>query len=170
MFRITRFILILFISVSSSVFALPEDSQAKLYIVADSSSYNDKTGVSVFIGHIKIDQGTTHLTADRLVTKNDSKHRIAEAIAYGLEQPATFKITTKTGDPEIQAQAKIIKFYPLNANVILEQEVFIKQGENSFEGQIILYNRNEQTVIIPSSKSGHAELVYNPDKNDSSFH
>lgn len=147
-----------------NTYALPTDKQQKVHIVADSTNYNYKTGVNVFEGHVKVDQGTTHITAQKLVTKNNSQHKIQEAIAYGLDGLAHYWTLAKIGEPNIHAKAKIIKFYPQQSNVTLERNVIVTQGENHFHGEIILYNREDQTITVPASPSGRAVLVYNPDK------
>ena len=144
-------------------FALSGDNTEKIYIVADSTLYNYKTGTNTFEGNVKVDQGTTHITADRLITKNNSQHKIQEAIAYGIQQPAHYWTLPKLNDPEMHAHAMIIKFYPIASNVTLEQKVTITQGENSFQGELILYNMQDQTITVPASKEGRAVLVYNPD-------
>ena len=147
-----------------SIYALPEDKQQKVYIVSDASIYNYRTGISVFEGHVRIDQGSTHITADRLITKNNDQHKMQEAIAYGFTTLAHYWTLQKPDAPEIHAYAKIIKFYPLNSNVTLEENVLVRQGENVFRGQLIHYNKNDQTIIVPPSKDGGAVLVYHPDK------
>lgn len=149
---------------SASSFALPDDVKEKVHIVGDTWTYNYKTGTSQFDGNVKVDQGTTHVTADRLITKSNSKHEIQEAIAYGLQDLAHYWTIPKIGDLEIHAKAKIIKFYPITSNVTLEQDVIVTQGENSFQGQLIHYNMNDQTIAVPASKNGRAVLVYNPDE------
>ena len=157
------FVLFLMFHVTNS-FALSSDLKEKMYVTADSTLYNYKTGVTSFEGHVKINQGTTHITADRVTTKTNLKHQIQEAIAYGIQQPAHYWALLKTGNPEVQASANIIKFFPLATNVTLEKNVRIMQGENSFEGQLIIYNRHEQTITVPAYKNSRAVLVYNPDK------
>lgn len=150
--------------ISNQAFALAEDNKQKVFIVADSSIYNYKTGVNIFIGNVKVDQGTTHITADRLITKNNEYHQIKEAIAYGLKNLAHYSTLAKIGDPIIHARAKIITFYPLESNAKLEQHVIVNQGENNFRGELIFYNGTEQTITVPSAKNARAILVYNPDK------
>lgn len=144
-------------------FALPEDSREKIYIVADTTEYNYKTGTTIYTGNVKVDQGTTHITADKLKTKTSAQHTIQEAIAFGEDHTAHYWTVPKKGDAEIHANAKIIKFYPVDSNIILEKEVVVTQGENSFHGERILYNRNDQTVLVPASDKGRAVIVYNPD-------
>ena len=152
------------ISYSLSSFALDSDSKKKVNIEANSVIYNYKTGVDTYEGQVKVNQGTTHITADRLVTKSNSHHIIQEATAYGEETLAHYWTLPKIGEPEIHARAKIIKFYPIESNVTLEQDVHVAQGENSFQGELIHYNSNDQTITVPASKNGRAVIVYNPDK------
>lgn len=144
-------------------FALQEDNQQKIHIAADFTTYHYKTGLTIYEGNVKVDQGTTHLTADKLTTKTDLQHKINEAIAYGVQNQAHYWTLPKLGDSEIHAKANTIKFYPKESNVIFEQNVVLTQGENSFQGQLILYNRNDQTIFVPAANKGRAIVVYNPD-------
>lgn len=148
----------------ANAYALPEDRRAKLHITADTSIYNYKSGENYFEGHVMVDQGTTHVTADRLTTKSDTGHRIQEAVAYGVGDLAHFWTTPKNGEAVINAKAKVIKFYPLTSNTTLQGDVEVMQGQNNFHGQLIHYNMNDQTIIVPETKSGRAVLVYNPDQ------
>ncbi|EKD69830.1 MAG: hypothetical protein ACD_46C00720G0001, partial [uncultured bacterium] len=155
------------ILLSSSIYALSEDSQEKVNVIADSSIYNYKTGINIFEGNVKVDQGTTHITADKLITKTNKEHKLQEAIAYGFNTPAHYWTTPRAGDPIVNASAMIIKYYPIDANIVLEQNVVVAQAENNFQGQLILYNMNTQTITVPASNVGRAVVVYNPDENKS---
>lgn len=148
---------------SISAHGLAEDMKAPLHIKADTTILNYKKGTKYFEGHVMIDQGTTHVTADRLTTKENDKHQIEEAIAYGITDLAHFSTLPKTGDELVNAHAKIIKFYPITQNATLVGDVIVMQGENNFHGQLIHYNMNEQTIIVPETKNGRAVIVYNPD-------
>jgi len=143
--------------------ALPTDSAERMHIVADSTLFNYKTGLNIYEGHVKIDQGETHLTADRVTTQNDSRHKMEEAIAYGdAEKPAHYSTIPKAGDPPFHADAKIIRFYPPKSIVILEGDVSVKQNNNSFHGPLIVYNIKDQTVSTPATKQGQATIVIEP--------
>lgn len=161
--RIFVTVLILFLNYPVISFALPEDDKEKVYIVSDRSNYNYKTGINVFEGNVKVDQGTTHLTADKLITKSNDQHKIKEAIAYGIEKPAHYWTLPKVDDPELHTYALIIKYYPMDSNVIFEKNAVATQGENSFQGQLILYNMKDEIITVPASNNGRAVLVYNPD-------
>lgn len=144
--------------------ALPEDRREAIHITADSSKYNYKTGINEFIGNVKADQGSTHLTADRLVTKSNRQHKIQEIIAYGNTQRAHYWTKPKITDPEMHAKANVIKYYPQLSNITLEQVVWVKQGENSFQGDLIHYNSIDQTITVPKLDKSQALIIYNPNK------
>jgi lipopolysaccharide export system protein LptA len=162
MSRILKLFLICILPLNA--FALQNDAKETVHITASSATYNYKTGVDVYEGNVKVDQGTTHITADRLVTKKNSEHKIAEAIAYGNRRSAHFWTLPNQDEPEIHAHAKIIKFYPIKSDAMLEKNVLVTQGSNSFTGEIVQYNNSEQTITVPASKNSHAVIVYNPDK------
>ena len=144
--------------------ALETDHNEKVNIIADSWVYNFKSGMNVYEGNVKVDQGSTHITADRLVTKNNAQHKIKEATAFGLENLAHYWTLPKEGDVEIHAKAKVIKYYPIETNVTLEKTVQVTQGENTFQGELIHYNSKDQTITVPATKNARAIIVYNPDK------
>lgn len=167
MYLVRKSIACLLISVINvtNAYALKSDRVEIVNIVADSTLYNYKTGINVFEGHVQVDQGTTHITADRLITKSNAAHKIQEAVAYGFNDLAHYWTVPRVNEPEINAHAKIIRFYPVESNVTLEQTVTVQQGENSFQGELIHYNRANQTITVPATKGGRAVLVYNPNKS-----
>ncbi|MEO8401281.1 MAG: lipopolysaccharide transport periplasmic protein LptA [Gammaproteobacteria bacterium] len=158
------FYLILLLCFSVRLYALSEDQQETMHIVSASSKFNYKTGVNIYEGDVKIDQGSTHLTADRVETNNNDKHKIKETIAYGTTQLAEYMTLLKPGDPIFHAKAKIIKFYPQKSLVVLEGDVMVTQGENSFQGPVIFYNMKDQVVTAPASKTGRATIIIEPNK------
>ena len=161
--RIVNTLMIMIAAISLSAYGLSTDSKEKMHIKADTTIYNYKKGINYFEGHVIVDQGTTHVTADRMTTRTNDKHQIQEAIAYGINELAHFWTTPRQGEQVVNAHAKIIKFYPVTSNATLQGEVFVTQGGNNFQGQLIHYNMNDQTIIVPETKNGRAVLVYNPD-------
>lgn len=160
----TRFIIALaFMMITINAYSLPQDKREKLHIKADITTYDYKKGTTYFQGHVTVDQGTTHLTADRLTTRSDNQHRIEEVIAYGLDDLAHYWTTPKADEAIVNAYGKIIKYYPQSHNTTLQGNVKLTQGENNFHGQLIHYNMNDQTIIVPETKNGRAVITYNID-------
>ncbi len=149
---------------SASLFALQNDDQQIMHIVSDSSTFNYKTGTHIYEGHVKIDQGSTHLTADRVVTMNNNKHKIEQAVAFGFNELAEYTTLPKPGDPLLHAKARVIKFFPAKSIVFLEDDVVVTQGKNSFQGPVIIYNMKDQIVTAPPSKTGRATIIIDPNQ------
>ena len=148
-------------------FALPDDSQKNMHIIANSTLLNYKSGFNTYEGDVKMDQGETRLSADRVTTQNNAQHKIEEAVAYGTSQLAHYWTVPRRGDPVFHARAKIIKFYPLKASVVLQGDVVVTQGENSFRGPEIIYNIKDQTVLSPATQKGRSTIIIEPAKLDS---
>lgn len=156
-------IFILMISLANPSFSLRQDQYEKLWIRADHSSLNYKTGINVYEGNVILDQGTSHLKADRLITKTNKKHQIQEAIAYGLTSQAEYWTLPSQQEKIIHATAKIIKFYPIENHIVLEQQAYLKQGENSFQGEQVIYNKQSETITVPALSQSRAVLIYHPE-------
>ena len=157
------FLIIVLLLAPTFAFALQDDQDKPFNIVADSSIFNYKTGIDTYEGNVKVDQGTSHLTADRLVTQKNKQHKMISAIAIGIHKLAEYSTVPKVGDPILIAKAKIITFYPPTATVVLEQDVLVTQKENSFHGPRIIYNIKDQVVTAPASKEGRATITIEPE-------
>jgi lipopolysaccharide export system protein LptA len=151
----------------SSAYALPEDDDKPIHINADSSMFDYKTGINTYEGNVKIDQGETHLTADRVTSKNNAQHKLEEATAYGLKKLAEYTTIPKPGDEVMHAQAQVIKFFPATSTVRLEGNVIVTQGKNSFQGPLIIYNMKDQTISAPALKGARATVVIEPKQYES---
>lgn len=157
--------LIILILLPVLAFAMPTDSKEKLHITSNSSTYNYKTGINTFEGNVKATQGTSHITADKLITKTNGTRNIQEAIAYGLLQPAHYWTTPDKNRLPVHAHAGILKYYPMAANIAMHRDAYVTQGKNVFKGQLVLYNINQQVINVPASTRGRSILVFNPDEN-----
>jgi lipopolysaccharide transport protein LptA len=155
---------ILLMLANTLVCALPDDSSKNMHISADSTLFNYKNGFNTYEGNVSVIQGGTHLTADRMTTQNNDHHKINEAIAYGNQKLAHYWTVPQPGDPLFHAQARIIKFYPLTSLVVLQGDVVVTQGNNSFNGPEIIYNIKDQTVSSPANKKGRATIIIEPTK------
>lgn len=165
MFRIKASIpLLLSFLLISRLHALPNDQKALMYITAASSEYNYKLRETRFEGQVKVDQGTTHLEADRVITKRNAQNKIHEALAFGLLQPVHYWTYPKKGEKMLHAYAKLMRLYPLESRIVLEGDVRLRQGENRFQGQIIVYNIKSQTITVPPTKNSRATFVIEADQ------
>lgn len=143
----------------SCAYADTQEIQQAIKVSADSSLVNYKLGLTTYEGNVVIDQGSTHLAADKITTKNNNKHKIKEAIAYGIKKQVEYSSIPKPGDNLLHASANKIKFYPETYTVVLEGNVLVTQGKNSFHGERIIYNTKTQEVSVPATAGGRATLI-----------
>jgi lipopolysaccharide export system protein LptA len=152
---------------ATQAWALPEDNTQSMHITADSTLFNYKSGFNVYEGNVSVTQGETRLTADKLTTQSNDKHKIEVAIAYGLHNPAHYWTIPKIGDAPFHARAQTIKFFPQKSNVILDGNALVTQGNNSFHGAEIIYNIKDQIVSSPATKKGRSTIIIEPAKLNS---
>ncbi len=164
MYKIKWIFLFLFLILAYRISALPEDQKALMHIISDSSQYNYRNRETCFEGQVKINQGSAHLEADRVITKRNVQNKIQEALAYGLQQPVHYWTQPKKGEPILHAYAQLMKLYPLESRIVLEGNVHLSQGKNRFQGQIIVYNIKMQTIIVPPTKNSRATFVIEPNE------
>ncbi len=150
----------LLLLVTSNSFALDSDQQQPVYMVADSGTYNHSTGVGHYRGHVKVDQGTTHLTADTVITQSNSQNQLQQVTAYG--KPAVYRTITDPQKPELVASANTIKFYPQQHWVVLIDHAVVTQGTDSYRGPLIQYNTQQKLVISPPTKGGRTTIIIQP--------
>lgn len=156
-------LIILFV-ISLQAHALQSDAKELMYIISDSASHNGKTGTKIFIGHVKLDQGTSHLIADKVITQADKKHQVHTITAYGFNNLAHYWTTLDSNHELLDAKAKIIIYHPKTGDIDMKENVIVQQAKNHFKGQSIHYNNLEQTITVPESSHSHALLIYNPNQ------
>lgn len=156
---IKTLVLLLSFLLWQTIYALPNDGEQPMKIKADATLFNYKTGIDTYEGHVKVDQGSTHLLADKLVTEKNENHKIVTATAYGTERLAELITLPSVGTQVLHAKSNIIRFYPSTSILILEDNVMVIQGANSFRGSLIVYNMKEQMVAAPASKNGRATII-----------
>lgn len=140
--------------------ALPSDQDQPFKIAADNVQIDHNTGTTTYQHHVLVDQGSTHLIADHMVTVNNPQNQLTEIIASGKQ--AIYRTITDSKKPELIAKADTIKYYPLENKIVLLGKANVKQGENVFTGPVIEYNTKLQTVISSAAQYGRTTMIIQP--------
>ena len=157
------FILIFFFIVSTQIFALPEDDQALIYIKSDSFHMENLQGLATYTGHVVVDQGTRHLTANILIIHRNQDGQLDKMTALGTAKiPATFKALPKPDNQWVSGHGLKIYFYPLTHDLEINQEAYLTQSGNSFTGEQIFYNTWTEIINSPDSQTGQSLMVLQP--------
>ncbi|WP_242602210.1 lipopolysaccharide transport periplasmic protein LptA [Legionella nagasakiensis] len=147
------------------VFALPEDRQQVLQLQADSADLNQEKHRGIYIGHVELDQGSTHLRAAEAITEGNSDNKLIRAIAKGnQEEQAHYWTLTAEDKPPLHAYADKIYYYPESHLIELIGQARIEQGQNSFSAPKITYDTERQHVLTQRDKKARTVITIYPEK------
>jgi lipopolysaccharide export system protein LptA len=154
-------LLLLCLTLPITCWGLPSDRDKPAYIEADQVQYQQKTGITLYVGHVKVDQGTSHLLADTLTVYKDlHSSKIQKMIATG--NLAQYSTLPKVDGKMMNASAKTIQYDPVHNLVLLLGDALITQEGNLFRGQHIEYDLTKQTVISAPSPNSKTVIVIQP--------
>ncbi len=147
--------------VTSSLLATPPqpDSELPVQITADHASFDHKLGVAVYLGNVKVNQGSRHLTANKLVIESDN-NRIKIMIATG--NPATFRSQQNPNKPAGTGSAKVIKYYPQKDKVDLLYQAQLTQDGDTISGPRLSYNFVTEVLQGNSSARERTTVIIQP--------
>lgn len=146
--------------VASLVLALPEDKKQHIEIEAQSVIVDETTGFSEFSGNAEVRQGSLLLLAEliQVLTNNDE---VVSMIAKGsLEKPAKYIQSQENQARFIEATATLIT-YDVNAGMIfLVGNARLVQGFDSFSGNTLNYDINNDKVVVKGSEDGTERVKF----------
>lgn len=123
---------------------LVSNESQPITIVATDVVLVPKAGLATYTGNVKILQGDTKLTADR-VTVFTKGNQIIKAIAYGM--PAVYEAPGPHGNArKFFAKANTITYLVSEKFIILEGDAMIRQAPNALRAPIIQYDIAEGMV------------------------
>jgi len=156
----------LFALLSSSLlptksWALSGDSNLPAQFSADHISHNIKSNITIFTGHVQMDQGSTHLTADKVTAYKDKSGQINKILAEG--KPAHYSTLPDAQQQVMDAYGKTIIYFPLARKAEIIGEAKIIQAPNSYSGAHLVYDMAKQlTTALPSEDGTSSQLILQP--------
>jgi lipopolysaccharide export system protein LptA len=148
-----------------NAYSLASDKTKTLYLASDRSQIDYKTGITVFIGHVKLDQGSTHLTGDKLIANLNAQHKIYKVVTFGNQ--AKYSTLQHPGEAIFHAEAKTLTYFPDTGQVYLDEKALTFQGNNKISGAHITYNTKKQQGIAKQTKHKRVTMVINPNNTSS---
>ncbi len=146
--------LLLTLAWSGGGWALSGDNAQPIELEADSARIDERSGVSIYTGNVKLIQGSRRLDADRLtVERTAAGDRL---VAEG--QPATFSQQPDDKPEPVEGRALHIDYHTGQERVILTGKAEVWQGGNRFASERIVYDVASDTVrggqASPGSQPG----------------
>lgn len=161
-----RLALLLLAGLVPGVHALPEDRDQPIRISADSAEIDDATGTATYIGDVRLDQGTLRVTAATLIieTEDESVTRItARGAADG--EPARYQQLPAENEEPVLANAATIIYRTTEERIEMEGDARLRQDEDRFEGDRIVYDLRARTVAATSTREdGRVNFTIRPDR------
>ncbi len=146
--------------VTSLVLALPEDKKQPIEIEAQSVIVDETTGFSEFSGNAEVRQGSLLLLAEliQVLTNNDE---VVSMIAKGsLEKPAKYVQSQENQARFIEASATLITYDVNTGMIFLVGNAHLIQGFDSFSGNTLNYDINNDKVVVKGSEDGTERVKF----------
>ncbi len=134
--------------------ALTTDSQQPVQIEADFAELDDEEHTTVYVGNVIVDQGSMHMTGDRLRVNFTENKDLKDAYLEG--RPATFK-QTPDHDDDVHGQAMQIEYHAEQSLLNLIEKARVTQGERLFEGHRINYDTKKSIITARSARADKAD-------------
>jgi lipopolysaccharide export system protein LptA len=149
---------------AGTVQALSTDRNQPMDVEADRADIDDKRGISVYRGNVKITQGTLRLTADEL-TLHTRDGDIVKAIAVG--KPATYRQRPDGKDQDIEAEALNMEYQAAEQKLILTNQAHVQQAGDSFRSDRIDYDIAADVVKAGAGSPGdRVRITIQPKQQD----
>ncbi|KTC80025.1 lipopolysaccharide transport periplasmic protein LptA [Legionella cherrii] len=161
-------LILLLMFLSSIVYALTEDKEKIMHVMADTADLSQQEHKGIYTGNVELVQGTTNLHAAKAVTLGNEKNQLVVAIASGTTgKQAHYWTTTDPKKPPVHAYADTIRYYPLRHLIELIGNARVEQGENSFSAAKISYDTEKQHVLSQGNNNQRITIIYHPEKKPS---
>ena len=153
--------LITLLCLPGSALALPEDSEQPIQIQADRAELEETTGVAIYIGNVRLDQGTLRVTADRM-TIHTAEERVVRVEAEG--ERAHYQQQPAVDGPFVQADANKIIYFLDDERVKLEGQAELTREKEYFASGVIRYNMRTGQV---DASEGRVRTILSPSRQGS---
>jgi len=145
---------------TSLAFALPEDAKQPIEIEAKSVIVDETTGFNEFSGNAEVKQGSLLLFAELIQVQTNSDG-VETMIAKGtLEKPAKYIQSQENQARFIEATATLITYNVNEGMIFLVGNAHLVQGFDSFSGDSLNYDINNDKVVVKGSEDGTERVKF----------
>jgi len=150
----SKLLILLMVFVASLVFALPEDTKQSIEIEAQSVIVDETTGFNEFSGDAEVRQGSLLLLAELIQVQTDNEEVISMIAKGSLEKPAKYIQSQENQARFVEATATVITYDVDEGMIFLVGNAHLIQGFDSFSGDRLTYDINNDRVVVKSSEDG----------------
>ena len=148
---------------STFAFALSEDADQPIEIEAESVMVDETTGFNEFVGDAEVKQGSLVMTAE-IIQVQTNADGVETMIAKGtIEKPAKYIQSQENQARLIEATATLITYDVNEGMIFLVGDAFLVQGFDSFTGDSLTYDINNDKVLVKGSEDGTKRVKFKID-------
>ena len=145
---------------ASLVFALPEDAKQPIEIEADSVFIDEIKGLNEFRGDAEVRQGSLLLLAE-LIEVQTKNEEVMSVVAKGsLQKPAKYSQDQGNQERFVEATATQITYDVEEGMIFLVGNARLIQGFDSFSGETLDYDIDNDKVVLKSSEDGTERVKF----------
>lgn len=147
-----------FVLFSSSAHARQSDFSQPIFINADRTEYDEKTGIQIWSGNVEMTQGTMQIEADRItITLRNKKLSRVE----GTGSPIKFQQENDAGEL-VTGNANSIDYNAENNSLALSGSATLTQPGQRLQSERIVFDINKQKVSAQGGNNGRVSIQIQP--------
>ena len=158
-----KIILLIAIFFTTSTFALPEDANLPIEVEADSVIVDETSGFNEFSGNAEVRQGSLLMTANLIQVQTNSDGVETMKATGTLDNPAKYIQSQENQARFIEATAALITYDVNEGMIFLVGNAYLIQGFDSFSGDSLTYDINNDKVIVKGSEDGTQRVKFKID-------
>jgi len=155
-----KFLILLIVFVASLVFALPEDAKQPIEIEAQSVVVDETTGFNEFSGDAEVRQGSLLLLAELIQVQTENEEVVTVLAKGSLEEPAKYIQSQENQARFVEATATLITYDVDEGMIFLVGNAHLIQGFDSFSGDRLSYDINNDKVVVKGSEDGTERVKF----------
>ena len=158
-----KIILLTTIFFTSFAFALSEDVKQPIEIEAESVIVDEISGFNEFIGDAEVRQGSLLMTAELIQVQTNSEGVETMKATGTVDKPAKYIQSQESQSRFIEATAILITYDVNKGMIFLVGNAYLIQGFDSFSGETLTYDINNDKVIVKGSEDGTKRVKFKID-------
>jgi len=157
---LNKVIILFLVFFASLVFALPEDAKQPIEIEAQSVIVDESTGFNEFSGNAEVRQGSLLLLAELIQVQTNNEEVVRMVATGSLEKPAQYTQSQENQERFVKATATLITYDVAGGMIFLVGNARLVQGFDSFSGETLDYDIDNDKVIVKSSEDGTKRVKF----------
>ncbi len=158
-----KIILLTTIFFTTFAFALSEDAKQPIEIEAESVIVDETSGFNEFSGNAEVRQGSLLMTAELIQVQTNAGGVETMKATGTLDNPAKYIQSQENQARFIEATATLITYDVNEGMIFLVGNAYLIQGFDSFSGDTLMYDINNDKVIVKGSEDGTKRVKFKID-------